>query len=390
MRLSPLTGAVPIVFLSAGVVMGVASPTVASEVRQPAPQTIYGPVTYPGTLESVSAVSASDVWAVGFNSDNNNDSTALIEHWNGRFWSQVATPRLKANGGSQLYGVSALASDDAWAVGTVGTGTEYDTLILHWDGTSWTQVPSPSPGGASGSYLFGVSAVSATDIWAVGRTYNGPLILHWDGTAWTQVDAPGAVGTSLNSVAAVSGTDAFAVGNTFGAFSRPFVLRWDGTHWNQLTLGAAKRGRADQVTGVSATSASDVWAVGTTTTWRHVRRSPMILHFDGSSWQRVDGVNPGGRHGTQLAGVSAVNPHDVWAVGSYGIDHSDLSRTFIEHWNGTSWRQTHTPNPGNDGIRDVNGIDALGRGAWAAGSFLDTGQVRSMTLNRIGNRWIQL
>ena len=43
------------------------------------------------------------------------------------------------------------------------------TLILHWNGKSWTQVPSPNPGGPShGNLLFGVTATSARNAWAVG------------------------------------------------------------------------------------------------------------------------------------------------------------------------------------------------------------------------------
>jgi hypothetical protein len=39
-----------------------------------------------------------------------------------------------------LSAVDATSATNAWAVGTYGT---FKTLILHWDGTAWTQVPSP-------------------------------------------------------------------------------------------------------------------------------------------------------------------------------------------------------------------------------------------------------
>ena len=393
MRMSPLQGAVPIVLVSAGVVLGVTSPGLASEARQPAPRSTYGPVTFPGTLQGVSAASASDVWSVGFNSDNDNNGTAIVEHWDGHLWSQVGLPHFKANTGTWLESVDALSSGDAWAVGRIGTGSEFDTLILHWDGSAWTQVPSPSPGGALGSYLYGVSALSASDAWAVGRAYDTPLILHWDGSAWTQVDAPGGL-VDLNSVVALSATDAFAVGNTFGGFDRPVVLHWNGTRWSKMRLdtsnrGVSKRGHSEDLNGVSAFSGSDVWAVGTTTTYRRgIPSAPLILHFDGSSWQRVAGAIPSG-HQTELSGVSAVNGHNVWAVGSYSVGRD--TRTFIEHFKGTNWRQTNSPHPGNYGLSRLEGVDAIGPGkAWTAGAFVDSGQTRTMTVNRIQNRWIQL
>jgi len=53
-------------------------------------------------------------------------------------------------------------------------------LILHWDGTAWTQVPSPNP--ARDNVLTGVAATSASNAWAVGSfTGTGPsqaLALH--------------------------------------------------------------------------------------------------------------------------------------------------------------------------------------------------------------------
>ena len=42
----------------------------------------------------------------------------------------------------QLFGVAATSASNAWAVGT----SSGKTLIVHWNGASWTQVASPSPG----------------------------------------------------------------------------------------------------------------------------------------------------------------------------------------------------------------------------------------------------
>jgi hypothetical protein len=42
-----------------------------------------------------------------------------------------------------LTGVTALSATDAWAVGYYVKGA-YRTLILHWAGTAWTKVPNPN------------------------------------------------------------------------------------------------------------------------------------------------------------------------------------------------------------------------------------------------------
>ncbi len=44
-----------------------------------------------------------------------------------------------------------------------------------------------------------------------------------------------------------------------------------------------------------------------------------------------------------LLGVAEVSANDIWAVGTYIVNHS-RTRTLIEHWDGTSWRLVESPN----------------------------------------------
>src|SRR5258708_1382377 len=53
------------------------------------------------------------------------------------------------------------------------------TIILHWNGSSWSQAPSPSPGGTIDNYLFGVSADSGNDAWAIGQRGPGTTKAGW-------------------------------------------------------------------------------------------------------------------------------------------------------------------------------------------------------------------
>src|SRR5947207_8358554 len=105
---------------------------------------------------------------------------AVTEHWNGSSWSVVPDD---APLGSQLLSVAAVATDDVWAVGSMGS-----TVTEHWDGTQWTLIPSPNVGVED--MLKGVAAASNADVWAVGSYRNGSiyptLLEHWDGTQWTQ------------------------------------------------------------------------------------------------------------------------------------------------------------------------------------------------------------
>jgi len=96
-----------------------------------------------------------------------------------------------------LYGVTAISVNDIWAVGAYSNdgGTSYLTLMLHWDGTAWSQVPSPNQ--TTFNDLRSVAATAPNDVWAVGLYSDCDLCLsfrtlieHWDGSAWTIVSSP--------------------------------------------------------------------------------------------------------------------------------------------------------------------------------------------------------
>jgi hypothetical protein len=115
-------------------------------------------------------------------------SAATCQAWTG---GQPPSP----GGTAELLGVAVLTPCNTWAVGFDSSGAGSRTLIEHWTGGStWTVVPSPSPGNSI-NFLTSVRAVSPTNIWAVGNYFTGPdneksLILHWNGVTWLQVPSP--------------------------------------------------------------------------------------------------------------------------------------------------------------------------------------------------------
>jgi hypothetical protein len=182
------------------------------------------------------ADSASDVWAVGGTSWFS-PSAPLIEHWNGTAWSRVPTPDV-AGGPNYLNSVSATSYRNAWAVGATGFANNDATLIEHWNGTAWTVVASPTPDGDA--QVMGVSATRRTDAWAVGMTRGrtcrpncATFIEHWNGTAWTQVPSPSPAGRGLEALLSVSASgrhNAWAVG-TIG-YARTLQIHWNGKTWS--------------------------------------------------------------------------------------------------------------------------------------------------------------
>ncbi len=155
-------------------------------------------------LFGASADATDDVWAVGFDGPENDDSLTLAVHYDGSAWSQAVTPSV-GHGANQLNGVLALAPNNVWAVGfstptAPPTQAATLTLIEHYDGTSWSVVPSPNVGPKSiyqSNRLFGICANSATDMYAFGSYFASDgsghqmtLLLHYDGAVWTIIPSP--------------------------------------------------------------------------------------------------------------------------------------------------------------------------------------------------------
>src|SRR5712692_299437 len=100
-------------------------------------------------LNSVSADSASDVWAVGVYTDKVNMTglQPLVEHWDGSNWTQSLTPYVGGATESWFADVLAMSPADVWAVGVTSDDTTrvVTSLAEHWDGSAWTITPTPSP-----------------------------------------------------------------------------------------------------------------------------------------------------------------------------------------------------------------------------------------------------
>jgi hypothetical protein len=48
--------------------------------------------------------------------------------------------------------------------------------VLHWNGSSWTREPTPSP--ALSVRLFGAAAIAPNTVWAVGDRYDSGLLAN--------------------------------------------------------------------------------------------------------------------------------------------------------------------------------------------------------------------
>ena len=168
-----------------------------------------------------------------------------------------------------LAAVTAIASDDVWAVGTQQPTslTAPHTLTLHWDGIAWSIVPSANTRQTSGNHLLAVAAVASDDVWATGFTPSIALAEHWDGNSWSLVSTPlitGASSPSLSGAVALANGDVWAVGQFFQnsqSRSRTLTELWNGSSWS--IVSSPNNGPSHNfLNAVTATPSGTLWAVG--------------------------------------------------------------------------------------------------------------------------------
>jgi hypothetical protein len=338
-----------------GVAASASTPSVSPPQDLPACQTWFTEFPTPNSsgdtnfLKALAPITGTDVWAVGDHTGlANTIYQTLAEHWNGTAWITFPTPSL-GGGNNLLLSAAAPSSNDVWAVGAwyqTYDSTQGQTLIEHWDGSSWSVVPSPNVAN-SDNQLLAVRALSKTNVIAVGRAEqsNGigqTLIEQWNGTSWVIVASPNGLKLSeLNGVVAISPSDIWAVGDQTGNWATSgmswstLIEHWDGATWS-IVPSPNFSGYGGSFFDVGGVAANDLWAVGNYSPDGVGTDFTAIAHYDGTSWTVVPSPSPGR---SDLYSVAFLSSNNGWAVGRDFISGTSLA----EHWDGTSWQIEYTP-----------------------------------------------
>jgi hypothetical protein len=303
--------------------------------------------TQHNVFNAVTCLSASNCWAVGY-SGVAGAKNALVAHWDGTAWIASALPNQPLAQENTLYGVTCNSTSDCWAIGDSYNGTDHQTLVEQWQGTSWTSAVAPN--GGVDNYLLSVTCASTSDCWAVGHSSNAAvdpqlvdqaLFLHWNGTAWlfspTAPDTSNA--TDLTGVACLSGSDCWAVGTLLPASPNssiePLMERWDGTSWTSVALATVAVVDSNFLQSVSCAGSADCWAAGFYFSGT-VARS-LTVHWDGTSWGVKDSPNTSMSRSNYLSDIKCVSSSDCWTVGSTSDNLGMANQALAMHWDGTAW-----------------------------------------------------
>jgi hypothetical protein len=344
-----------------------------------------------GVLRAVATVSAKDVWAVGYTSEQN--PIALIEHWDGESWSVVeAHP---PDGNSWLYAVSASSSSDVWAAGVYSGRGGNGGYVEHWDGKQW----SLSSLDAGSAMLVAISTTGPDDVWTASLQGMGDgrtgTVFHWDGASWSEVDTPD-IGwfIGFTGIVALSPTDAWLVGAK-KAGHHTIVEHWDGTAWR--IVASRDEEKLESLYAVAASGPSDLWAVGLSGTEppppgpgsggavsplaspRH-----LFMHSTGKAWKPVQG--PSLHRPSVLLGVAAASTTRAWAVGFTGLYYKP--RAIIMNWDGAKWTTLGHPGLPHNKKSTLYGVSANSdNDAWAVGTMSRQGRATTVIEHWDGSTW---
>jgi hypothetical protein len=202
----------------------------------------------------------------------------------------------------------------AWLPGAAAASTGWQVAFQAHYGT-----PSLFNG------LFSVAASGKTSAWAVGgtdlsgSTPGAPLAEQWNGTSWQAATLPGGLTGTLGAVSTPAPNDAWAVSQLTG-----YALHWDGTSWSVAKTWPEHQ-LATEITGVTAFSPSDVWVFGGPGAFPGIG----TWHLRGSTWHKVTGL------AGAISTASAISRSDMWAIGADNVSPDDI----LMHYNGTTWQQ---------------------------------------------------
>ena len=312
-------------------------------------------------LDRVSCVGTSFCLAVGV--DQLEDPIA--EFSNGTTWKFTSPPA--GGGGGGLSDVSCLSTTDCIAVGPADS---FELgLAEQWNGKTWTELATPPEGFGT---LDGISCTSATDCIAVGDAESdsgsGGLVTlaeAWNGETWTETPTPNPSGSEEAELLSTSCTGAdscAAVGvseNSAGVYT-PLVETWNGHKWTAGSSAGSNLGSLG-LTGVSCSSSTDCLAVGYTID-RTGSTDAFSEVWNGSSWTAEKTPTPEG--GAEVFDVECSSSSNCVSVGERGRG------ALAESWNGTAWtiEKTASP-PGSDGSAFFNGVNCGSASCAAVGGY---------------------
>ena len=312
-----------------------------SVLTMPAPQTFL-------PLDGLWCTSPASCMVVG------GEGTSLFaDRWNGgTSWTQLPIPS-PSGGETHIAGLACAGPARCLAVGSEGSLGSFAGFAEAWDGSRWRPARTHQVESLTGISCPTISRCLTAGSYLSTSDDIKTLAEAWNGTTWRLANRPG-LGGFIVGVSCVSSS--FCMGT--GQFGGSDSATWDGTRWTPV-----KHSRTNQQ--VSCATASFCMtngggggrSQGTTFVWR------------GTGWSPVPFPVPADAASAGLT-VSCTSPARCLGAGAYYYDPETgfPDFTLAEAWNGTRWRILPSPDPGQS--RYFSLVSCVPRsGCMAAGTY---------------------
>ncbi len=267
------------------------------------------------SITAVTATATTQAWA--FESSLGKPSAWQLT---GSTWAAVPFP---GRTGDIVTAAGSTSRTDVWAFTALPSGSG---RALHWNGSRWVIVKQFK------QVIGAVTVLGPRDVWIFGQPGlpgGGLGTWHYSGRIWYRFPGLGA----LTGASALSASNIWAVGGKTAA-------HWNGIRWSTTSLARVLprntqfcRPSADQVHAVAR---GDLWAVGAGNC--QDERGPFyLLHYTRGAWRLA-------AHAARYGQPGAIVPD---GSGGFWIPTVSGSNTFaMLHWAGGQLRQAAMPQPG--------------------------------------------
>ena len=224
-----------------------------------------------------------------------------------------------------------------------------------------------------GTGLDGITAVNASNIWAVSDRRT----LHFDGTSWRSLPNP--AGVRMQKVS--GGRDGTVYGYGLDSHGTGTFFQMTAGGWRLIGFLPTVGPECNVVytTDLTVVKANDVWAVG------NGNSCAALLHWTGNRWQQSPPVSTTGV--ARLNAVSALSDNDVWAVGERLTQSGQHGNSLVIHYDGA--RMASVPTVDTTGSGFLLDVDATAEGVWAVGRSPEGSLAEDMLIKKLtGNHMV--
>jgi len=268
-------------------------------------------------MRSIWGSSKNDVYVVG----HNDQGGGVMWHYDGNKWTDVKLNSTFQGGNifgsitlSAVYGFSA---NNIYAVGNHNSSNPnpppnflFTSLIIHYDGSAWTEVSLPS----LGDVLLSVYGTSSNNIWTGGTD----ALYHYDGVKWTR-----------DSILFTVPSGSFFQFSSFASYNSNIYSIGIAYNMNtgEITEYLFKENNSNLAV-IDSFQRTQGWKFGaelwTSPNGTLYSNGPSLFKYNGTGWTNIFQ----GRGGV-ITDINGINDNNLFITGNNGLAY---------HFNGTDWK----------------------------------------------------